>query len=64
MSVKFKGSDLRGQEADAQVQQDIRELLFLMLHVQLAYPDADGNQTQVRKRLDSFIERRMVDDDA
>jgi hypothetical protein len=48
---------------EAQVLVDIRELLFLILHVQLSVPDPLGNTTKLVKRLERFVEERMVEDE-
>lgn len=52
-----------GQGEEARVQEDIRELLFILVHVFTARPDPEGNQTRVRERLQRFIDERMVDPD-
>jgi hypothetical protein len=45
------------------VLKDVRELLFLILHVLIAAPDPGGELTPVRKRVERFIEERMVNDE-
>jgi hypothetical protein len=64
MAVRFKTTPLAmSDSAEEIVLEDIRELLFLMLHVLIAKPDTAGNQTQVRERLGRFIAGRMVDEE-
>lgn len=41
--------------------EDIRELLFLMLHAQVAFPDTAGNLEPVKRRLERFVERRTAE---
>lgn len=60
MAVQFKR---RLHETDAVILDDIRELLFLMLHVMVATPDPEGELTAVRRRLAQFIAARMEDKD-
>lgn len=63
MAVRWKPWQ-RGQQDDELVMlKDIRELLFLMLHVQLAGPDPSGNLEPVKRRLERFIEQRMEEYD-
>ena len=53
----YSRHDLRTVEA----LEDIRELLYMMLHVQLSGPDAAGNLEPVKRRLSWFAERRTLE---
>ena len=69
MAVRFKyPSDFEQPQYNSEaLLSDIRELLFLMLHAQLAPRAIDAREAAeapIRDRLNRFIETRMEDDDA